>query len=225
MKNLLFAPLVSAALAGCYQSEGHRQDGRDTDGPVCGNGIVDPGEVCDDWNDDNTDTCTNACQLNVCGDGFLYTGVEQCDDGNEDDGDECTGLCRLPACMDGLLQAGEACDDGNEDDCDGCTSLCRWERAMQTAISPGAISSEPIWSRRSGQGPVWAARIWTGVISGDLEDAAGHTFHDECWDPSVQETVSAPRALSGRADPGPWTRIRPPGQGIISRSPLCPSSA
>ena len=35
----------------------------------CGDGIVDPGEDCDDENDVNTDACTNACTNARCGDG------------------------------------------------------------------------------------------------------------------------------------------------------------
>jgi cysteine-rich repeat protein len=32
--------------------------------PVCGNGIVEPGEVCDDGNDVDTDSCHNDCTPN-----------------------------------------------------------------------------------------------------------------------------------------------------------------
>lgn len=32
-------------------------------GPICGNGIVESGEQCDDGNSDNTDSCLNNCTL------------------------------------------------------------------------------------------------------------------------------------------------------------------
>lgn len=54
----------------------------------CGNGEVDEGEECDDGNSDATDACTNECQANVCGDGYLYAGEEQCDEGG-DNGEIC----------------------------------------------------------------------------------------------------------------------------------------
>lgn len=39
--------------------------------PDCGNGVVDPGEACDDGNQYNNDECTNVCTLTRCGDGIL----------------------------------------------------------------------------------------------------------------------------------------------------------
>ena len=39
--------------------------------PGCGDGIVDPGEQCDDGNDINTDACSNDCSDAFCGDGTM----------------------------------------------------------------------------------------------------------------------------------------------------------
>ncbi len=84
----------------------------DGDGPVCGNGVVDAGEDCDDANTDETDACTNACLFAECGDGNTQVGVEECDDGNTDPFDACTNECLLPVCGDGVLQGAEQCDAG-----------------------------------------------------------------------------------------------------------------
>ena len=92
--------------------------------PVCGDGVVDGDEACDDGNDDDTDTCTSLCHEAVCGDGFVHEGVEACDDGNDDDTDACTSDCAAPACGDGFVHEGEECDDGNDVDTDACTSSC-----------------------------------------------------------------------------------------------------
>jgi hypothetical protein len=95
------------------------------DPAVCGDGIQEGGEECDDGNSDDEDDCTNACLLPVCGDGTLYKGIEECDDGNDDDEDECPGTCEEAYCGDGFTFAGfEDCDDGNDDDTDACTSSC-----------------------------------------------------------------------------------------------------
>jgi cysteine-rich repeat protein len=36
-------------------------------GGECGDGVVDPGEVCDDGNDDENDGCTTSCEIGPCG--------------------------------------------------------------------------------------------------------------------------------------------------------------
>ena len=50
--------------------------------PLCGDGEVDPGEACDDGNQDDNDACLVGCVAASCGDGFVMAGVEECDDGN-----------------------------------------------------------------------------------------------------------------------------------------------
>ncbi len=98
----------------------------ETAGPSsCGDGVVDPGEACDDGNDIDTDECLSTCVVATCGDGFILDGIETCDDGNQVDNDACSNACSLPSCGDGRLQTGEECDDGNSDDTDGCTNTCR----------------------------------------------------------------------------------------------------
>ena len=49
--------------------------------PICGNGIVEVGETCDDGNTDNTDACVNCGVHGQCGDGVLDPELEECDDG------------------------------------------------------------------------------------------------------------------------------------------------
>jgi cysteine-rich repeat protein len=72
--------------------------------PRCSDGVVDPGEECDDGNREDRDGCTNACTCARCGDGILRLfpnapgdtcpGVaEECDDGNTAGGDGCSATC------------------------------------------------------------------------------------------------------------------------------------
>lgn len=92
--------------------------------PECGNGIVEPGEDCDDGNADNTDSCRTDCTLPVCGDGFVQPG-EQCDDGNQNPNDDCKNDCTNNVCGDQVVNPGsEECDDGNSVNDDGCTNAC-----------------------------------------------------------------------------------------------------
>jgi cysteine-rich repeat protein len=94
---------------------------------VCGNGVEETGEECDDGNEDNIDACTTACLDARCGDGFSWEGVEECDDGNTNDADACRNDCTwAPAvCGDNVRQFGETCDDGNVLDGDACPSDCQ----------------------------------------------------------------------------------------------------
>ncbi|NUN13291.1 MAG: hypothetical protein HUU55_06600 [Myxococcales bacterium] len=62
---------------------------------VCGNGLTEPGEECDDGvgnSDVLADFCRTSCELPACGDGVVDSG-EQCDDGNGVDGDGCETAC------------------------------------------------------------------------------------------------------------------------------------
>ena len=75
-----------------------------------------------------TDSCTNFCRNNICGDGIRNVGVELCDDGNSVNDDRCTNACVPARCGDSIVQeiVREQCDDGaNGDDLDGCTNKCQ----------------------------------------------------------------------------------------------------
>ncbi|MCA9715429.1 MAG: DUF4215 domain-containing protein [Myxococcales bacterium] len=93
---------------------------------VCGDGVVEGDEACDDGNDDDTDDCLSSCALASCGDGVLWAGVEECDDGNDDDTDDCPTSCAAAVCGDGFVWVdNEECDGGGEaDSCDDdCTAV------------------------------------------------------------------------------------------------------
>ncbi len=101
-------------------------DGDDGAGVLCGNGVREPGEECDDG-PVNSDTLADACRTNCirahCGDGVVDS-RETCDDGNDVDDDECRNDCALPTCGDGEVNPGEACDDGNTSNTDACLNTC-----------------------------------------------------------------------------------------------------
>lgn len=62
--------------------------------PVCGDGMMDDGEACDDGNTVAHDGCSPTCTIEVpvCGNGFVDVG-EECDDGNLVNGDGCSSAC------------------------------------------------------------------------------------------------------------------------------------
>jgi cysteine-rich repeat protein len=66
--------------------------------PVCGNGIEEQGEECDDGNNVDADGCAADCTIEgggpFCGDGNLDAG-EDCDDNNNVGGDGCAADCTV----------------------------------------------------------------------------------------------------------------------------------
>ena len=116
--------------------------------PVCGNGIRERGEDCDDGNTSPRDGCSVIC-LNEgsdsdygsdCGDSAVDTG-EDCDDGNTAFGDGCSAFCLNEGssaggslCGNGDLGDGEDCDDGNTTSGDGCSAECLNEGSITGPI-------------------------------------------------------------------------------------------
>lgn len=104
---------------------------------VCGNGLIEAPERCDDENAASGDGCSDGCEVELgwtctstpsacvtdCGDG-VPAGPEDCDDGNQVDDDGCNTSCGLPFCGNLIVDQGEACDDGNLVDADGCNTNC-----------------------------------------------------------------------------------------------------
>lgn len=104
---------------------------------VCGDGIVDPNEQCDDGllnSDTEPDACRTDCRLPRCGDSVVDSG-EACDDGNNANEDGCSFSCVIEFCGDGITQGGlnEDCDDGNNVSGDGCSATCQFEQQVAPA--------------------------------------------------------------------------------------------
>lgn len=105
--------------------------------PVCGDGIVDPGEECDNSFEYNilNGACLPDCHSAECGDGFVNTGAEECDMGpaNSKDYAGCNDTtCKWNSrCGDGIVDpAHEYCDPGapgdRGDDTVACANNCRF---------------------------------------------------------------------------------------------------
>ena len=105
----------------------------------CGDGMVQPGETCDDGNTTGGDGCSAMCGTEICGNGIVDTG-EGCDDGNTVPCDGCHNCAGEPApvCGNGVTECGEDCDDANAVETDGCISNCTQGAAIPPP--PGNIT-------------------------------------------------------------------------------------
>ncbi len=142
-----FALVASFAL-GC-SSKGKGPDdlgsGGDDMGMLCGNGVVDPGEDCDDGANNGRagDPCSQFCQWGcvvdancdqkACSSKATCSG-HVCIAGTPlSDGTSCGsamlcrgGTCVAARCGDGIVTPPEECDDGNAVNGDGCDNSCKF---------------------------------------------------------------------------------------------------
>ena len=118
---------------------------------VCGNGVLEEGEECDDGNWDYGDGCDDFCIVEcgyecegpncytVCGD-MIKAGSESCDSTigcaeyclplPEFDCEKDSNICHPEGevyCGDGLVTGEEECDDMNNENGDCCNEFCKLE--------------------------------------------------------------------------------------------------
>jgi fibro-slime domain-containing protein len=101
---------------GAAPSDGASCNGCSTDAPqvaVCGDGVLQAGEKCDDGNSVPGDGCSGICTIEQ---GFVCPVP----------GSLCINTV-TQVCGDGKIEGDEACDDGNVHDGDGCSSTCSVE--------------------------------------------------------------------------------------------------
>ena len=114
---------------------------------ICGNGVPEFGEGCDDGNTTNGDGCDADCIPSGCGNG-IPAGAEGCDDGDTENGDGCDANCTPTGCGNGIATAGELCDDGNATAGDGCEADC----TVTVPLSDRRIAATKLSLTRSASG-------------------------------------------------------------------------
>ncbi len=140
MMGLRALTLALCVLAACEIRIAERADDDDSlTQPVCGNGVVEGAEVCDDGNTADTDGCNATCTSDeTCGNGVVDESVlETCDDGNLLGGDGCSADCKSDeTCGNGEidLAKGETCDDGDLQGGDGCSANCQSNESCGNGI-------------------------------------------------------------------------------------------
>jgi len=165
LRLVLIAIAIGCALVACLQSQANPCEGgfvcpngyicgasgtcvaadAPPQGAVCGNGVVEPPEECDEG-DANSDASGASCLTN----------------------------CRVPPrCGDRVISTGEQCDDGNLRSEDGCSSQCTAEvltwtphTSLEVTTGPGPLQNASVAIRRSGQ--VWIAGGGSGPARGSV---------------------------------------------------------
>src|SRR5260221_8658517 len=89
---------------------------------VCGNGMLEPGEFCDDGNTKDGDGCSGDCTMV---------------DPNFDCSVEGQACVQVVICGDGVLEGAEMCDDFNTVDKDGCSADCSTVEDGFVCVRPG----------------------------------------------------------------------------------------
>ncbi len=101
-------------------------DARGDASPVCGDGLIELGEECDDGNILSDDGCSQYCLV----------------EGHY----ECTGapsVCEEKVgCGDGTIDDGEECDDENANDNDGCSAACAVEESYTCEGQPSECTAD-----------------------------------------------------------------------------------
>ncbi len=181
---------------------------------VCGNGIVELSEQCDDGNTSNGDGCSSTCTIEsgytcagspsacvtTCGDGIM-AGIEQCDDGNTSNGDGCSSTC--------TMESGYTCT--------GSPSLCTLDSyAITTSSDPnGSVSCtpNPVTYGSDSTCEISAHTgydIATVTVDSVLQDPApsGYTFYNVTSTHGVEATfadTTAPLLTVSTLPDGSWT--------------------
>jgi cysteine-rich repeat protein len=153
--------------------------------PACGDGTLDPGELCDDGALNGTaGHCDSNCTPAACGNGNVGIG-EECDDGNTASCDGCSATCTSEIgwqCGDGVsnVACGEECDPPSGGPME-CNYLCRLGPALPLGTRPFAFG-----------GALYSSALGPSVALGIPEGSFDLVGDAPATDGSAAVTVDGP---------------------------------
>lgn len=124
---------------------------------LCGNGVIDPEEGCDDGNQIAGDGCSPDCRsAELCGNAIVDHAVgEVCDDGNTDPDDQCCSDCR--SCPDRAVMPLAGAPAPSIEHTRSAALPCRAATPMQATQPPRS----PVWRPLS---PVDVGSLLTDLL-------------------------------------------------------------
>lgn len=157
----------------------------------CGDGVLDPGEQCDDGNDSDLDECTSSCRVSTCVDGIRSGGESDVD---------CGGPCR--ACE--VCAGCEGDDDCLGGICDEGVCVEQWSVSVDwvtdCAVAPGAsvvkIEDLPPGTYRALARPS-AATVWAPPWN---PPQTGFSYVVPCEGLGLGQMRTPPSTFYGSAD-------------------------
>ncbi|MBT5149418.1 MAG: DUF4215 domain-containing protein [Candidatus Peribacter sp.] len=167
---------------------------------ICGNGVLESPEECDDSNRRDNDGCSSTCraEVGICGDGKVQTLLnEQCEPSSHDstlpyDCIDCRFFSIL--CGNGTLDDGEECDRGplNSDASNAkCRADCSYPRCGDGVTDDQFSEKCDDGNRLNGDG---CSRQCTKEAEGNLHEAPTEiAFESQAADLGVPNTPLSPR--------------------------------
>lgn len=147
----------------------------------CGNGVVDPGEACDDGNVVSGDGCSADCRTVESG--------WRCPE---------AGRACSPICGDGIVAGRETCDDGNTQSGDGCSNICLTEPGWDCSGGTCVRSSFDGGLEPDGRQAVCG----DGIMSGAEECDDGPMNSDSTYGGCTTRCTLGPHCGDGTVDQG-----------------------
>ena len=114
---------------------------------ICGNALVETGELCDDGNQADGDGCSADCKV-------IEKGYECPAKGGACKPDGTPIVVDEPVCGDGSIAEGEQCDDGNDVGGDGCSAECQIETGYECAVAGQSCEKTPVSGESCGNGQI-----------------------------------------------------------------------
>jgi cysteine-rich repeat protein len=165
---------------------------------LCGNGVLDPGEACDDGNIIDGDGCSADCKSNeTCGNGIVDKSVgEQCDlgPGKNVPGSGCTPSCKSEVCGNGTKDPGEECDGGGETSY--CNSDCTLSRCGDGKLN--VTAGEQCDDGNTSDGDDCTSKcLWAICGDGFVDHVVTSSRYEEC-DLGAGNNIDDPTCLYGQ---------------------------